>query len=896
MFRWQRFHLIFAVYGLLASVSAFITVWALFLIPSDPRNSIFLGLSLQRLVMLGSVSFAGVLPAVFAVKAYRDIAWSERVWFSIFGNESLAAGIRWAAATALIFSLVVFFMPLYRFGDFQDDFIRISPIVAWLIFFSMLTFLVTWVEKYGLNGSHLLGALHVQKTTLKITTILIIVFALIWVFIAKTGLGLWVSDGYWYEPGVPILSLQVIFAFAIGMSVLFFERSSLSVHLPARSDLLIFFLLWGITAFFWAREPLRPSFFSPGPYAPNNAFHPYSDAATFDLGSQFALIGQGINNGVFFDRALYMAFLVFLHKLAGQDYVQIITLQAVIYAVFPAVLYLLGKAVHSRSFGFILAVLAILRGINGIAAGSMINLANQKQMLTDFPTAIFVAWFALMMVGWLKSPFKNYLYALWAGGVIGLAVMLRTNVVSLMALAVLLAGIVYWRQKLRGALVGFLLVLSMFASTFAWGIYNDKSIFDVYIYRILLVMEARYPQPATPEPASQGSESPSFKLANQNQGTASPGKLHLASSFESRIADPSQLISIPPQHLVDPEIQKGGKKTIPVFVTTHFLHNMITSVLILPTTPYIHTLQYILKNDASFWQLDLKSSLAYGAGFFLTLNLLLIALGIGTSWKSSGLPGLVPLGVFLFYNLANALARTSGGRYIVPMDWIVLFYFALGLFQVILWGLILFGFKDQPDIKNKSMTHNVDNPSWTWEPLKKAPWVILVFLLIGSSLPVSAQISPRRYPAQTQTELLALLDQEGYLQKMGFDRAALTAFSEQSPSFIIINGRALYPRFFRENAGVRKDRHPYSIMGFPRIAFTVIGPNGVGSVILPQGEVLYFPNASDVIVLGCQQSGYIDALSVVVIKDQQVVYVRQPSSGLQCPLPQPVCNENHVCR
>jgi hypothetical protein len=85
-------------------------------------------------------------------------------------------------------------------------------------------------------------------------------------------------------------------------------------------------------------------------------------------------------------------------------------------------------------------------------------------------------------------------------------------------------------------------------------------------------------------------------------------------------------------------------------------------------------------------------------------------------------------------------------------------------------------------------------------------------------------------------------------------------------------------------------------MGFPRIAFTVIGPNGVSSVILPQGEVLYFPNASDVIVLGCQQSGYIDALSVVVIKDQQVVYVRQPSSGLQCPLPQPVCNENHVCR
>ena len=121
------------------------------------------------------------------------------------------------------------------------------------------------------------------------------------------------ADGYWYGAGVPILGLQIVFAFAIGMGVLFLERSSLKAYLPTWSDLLIFFLLWGITAFLWAREPLRPSFFAPGPYPPDNAYHPYSDAATFDIGSQFALIGQGIYNGVFFDRALYMAFLVFLH-------------------------------------------------------------------------------------------------------------------------------------------------------------------------------------------------------------------------------------------------------------------------------------------------------------------------------------------------------------------------------------------------------------------------------------------------------------------------------------------------------------------------------------------------------------------------------------------------------
>jgi len=893
MFRWQRFHLIFAIYGLLASFGAFITAYTLFLIPSDPRNIIFLGLSFQRLVMLGSVSLAGILLALFAIKAYRDVIWSERVWLSLFEREAFAKGIRWGAVAVLISGLIVSFMPLYRFGDFQDEFTRVAPLVSWLTFVSFLTFMIAWIEKHGFHGSHFLDTLRVQKKTLGIALISTTVFALIWIFIAKTGMGLRVSDGYWYGAGVPILGLQIALAFAIGLGVLFLERSSLNAYLPTWSDLLIFFLLWGITAFFWSREPLRSNYFSPGPYPPDGAYHPFSDAATFDIGSQFALIGQGINNGVFFDRALYMAFLVFLHALAGQDYTQVVTLQAAIYAIFPAILYLLGRAIYSRSFGSILAVLAILRGLNGIAAGSMINLANQKQLLTDFPTLIFVAWFALMMVRWLKSPAKNYPYALWAGGIVGLAIMLRTNSLFLMLFAVLVAAIVYWHQKLRGVLVGSLLVLTMFASTFVWGIYNDKSIFDVYIYRIRLVIEARYQQPATPVPVPQGSESPLFNLASQSRGVVANASVSL---FESSIAAPVQLVSLS-QPSVNAERGVSEKKPIPVFLTIHFLHNIIASVFILPTTADFQDLIHTLKGGAPFWQPYWDGNLAFAAGFFLILNLLLIALGIGVGWKSARLSGLVPLGIFLFYDLANAFARTSGGRYLVPIDWVVLFYFALGLFQVILWGMTLFGFKDERDMGNIFAAQNAEGLSWIWEPFKKAPSIILIFLLIGASLPLSEKFFPtRRYSAQTQTELLTLLEQKGYLQEMGFNRAALTALSDRQPAFRIVNGRALYPRYFWENEGVRKDRYPYNILGFPRIAFTMIGPNGESAVILPQAEVFYFPNASDVIVLGCQEDLYIDALAVVVIKDQTVVYVRQPDAPLQCPLRQPVCNEDHVCR
>jgi hypothetical protein len=131
---------------------------------------------------------------------------------------------------------------------------------------------------------------------------------------------------------------------------------------------------------------------------------------------------------------------------------------------------------------------------------------------------------------------------------------------------------------------------------------------------------------------------------------------------------------------------------------------------------------------------------------------------------------------------------------------------------------------------------------------------------------------------------------------MGFDGAELQAFAEQWPDFKIVAGRVLYPRYFAENKGIPKNRYPYSAMGFPRIAFTVIGPQGVNYVVLPQDDVQYFPNASDVIVLGCQQGANIDALAVVLVDDQRVVFVREPASPLQCPLQKPVCNENHVCR
>jgi hypothetical protein len=84
----------------------------------------------------------------------------------------------------------------------------------------------------------------------------------------------------------------------------------------------------------------------------DNLMYPYSDSATFDVGSQFALIGQGIFNGQYFDRALYIALLTYLHMAfraepgSDDDGTGCHCLR---YSLM--VMYLIGREVHSRALG-----------------------------------------------------------------------------------------------------------------------------------------------------------------------------------------------------------------------------------------------------------------------------------------------------------------------------------------------------------------------------------------------------------------------------------------------------------------------------------------------------------------------------------------------------------------
>jgi hypothetical protein len=325
------------------------------------------------------------------------------------------------------------------------------------------------------------------------------------------------------------------------------------------------------------------------------------------------------------------------------------------------------------------------------------------------------------------------------------------------------------------------------------------------------------------------------------------------------------------------------------FSANHFLHNSLTSFLGIPTSPFLDDLHYLIKERQPYWQANWDGSLTGAAPLFLALNLFFLTTGLAHAWKEKGLQGLTPLAIFVAYTMSNALARTSGGRYLVPADWLLILYYLLGVFHVISWAANFLGkswsiFAAGPEIRTPDMRE------------LRSGMVIasIVLVVLGSLLPISESLYLPRYRALNPVETLA--SHKSLVEEAGLKYHDLDTFL-QNPGANILIGRVLYPRFYRMNQGNYQGIfYPFHTLAFPRTAFKLIGPAGEHSVVLPGGIPEYLPHASDVLVLGCNGMEYFDALMVITLDDQGAAYVRDPEAPLQCPLPQPICSNNSVCK
>jgi hypothetical protein len=856
-------------------------VWMLSIAGGGPLSSL-------RSVLIGGTFLLAALAAAGAILLQLQPE-KERALYRLILGSGLAPKL--ALTLGLFFAIfwcLTSYPPEYT-GNFRDYFLGLYPLILWGTLASGSALTLILIASHGSSGTSWRKYWLEHRALLAVTIVSLAGFTLI-VLLTWVLKILHSNEPFWRGAGVPILASQVFIAAVIGFLALQVRASSVRKQIPV--DLLLFILIWAVSAILWAAQPVPESFWVTGPMPPNHEYYPFSDLMTFDLGSQFALIGQGIFNGVFWDRALYMSFLVYLHSVGGQNYQELMSIQAGIFAVFPALTYLIGSKLHSRIAGLILAALITMRGLNSLIAAPWIHSSTFKHMLTDFPTPIAVAIFVLLMLKWLESPRDHRHLVMWASGVLGLTSLLRPHVLLLLPAVFLLAICVHWAGWKQGLITLGLALLAFLASISPWTFLapGAGSVFALYGQRIHDVMQQRYPQIVL----------------------ASPQNSQLPEAPE--IPPSGVLSSLPPP-----------TSSLP-FPATQFLHNLVTTGLIFPDSPEFISVLSTVKSGEDFWKFDWAGRMSLTAAIMLILNLAIVALGLGAAYQLLRWRGLLPLAVLFIYHAANALARTSGGRYLVPIDWILVAYYALGLAEIMKIGTLLLtssheltvgssfnastaiaaaGEADQRKSVQRPTTREPNHPDHAGTGSARqnsAPWYsrpassVVLLAMIGGLVPLAGILYPRRYPERQPQSLVDEITP--YLPALGLRSTEVETFLKQ-PGAVVLYGRALYPRFYRQGKGELFSYGPFLAVNYPRTVFVLIGPHGLAYVVLPGRVPKVLPNASDAALLGCEShaEGYSLVSAVaLILPEQGATYARSPAAPLTCPLPEPVCDNNGNCR
>jgi hypothetical protein len=533
------------------------------------------------------------------------------------------------------------FLLRYWDPDTLAPYYRRLGIVLWYLFaLGLQTLIVLPTIRFGLR----LDSLSRFRALLRPAGVSLLLLLLGLVGIASTGVGITPDSAYWGEPGVPILGWQLVLAVMGGFSAIL---GSLHLRGLPRLDGWISFALWLFAALVWLAVPLsvmQNSFYAPI-RPPAYQAYPNSDAGYYDSMAESILVGHPYQGEVP-TRPLYISLLTILHLVLGERYDLIIVGQTLVLALIPVGFYLLGSRLHSRAAGVIVALTAIAREWTSLLVASATRVSNTKTLLVDLPTLLLVIVSCLCFVHWLKR--KDVRAAVFAGGMFGLLLLLRTQAILILPFLVLMSlpalggRLRIWLPRIAAFTIAVVLTIM------PWLVHNyletGQLVFDApFQYRII---------------ASQYQYTGNLDIGNVN--LEGKGLLGTLMAFALR----------------DPAFVAG-------FTMNHALATQIGGLLALPLiAPYNGLLA-----DIDLYWLRWDGALSWGNLLLVTGYLGVIAVGLGAAWNRGRWAGLAPLGFSFGYSLANGLARFSGWRYDLPADWIWYFYFGIGAAQVL--GMLL---------------------------------------------------------------------------------------------------------------------------------------------------------------------------------------------------------------
>ncbi|MEW6402375.1 MAG: glycosyltransferase family 39 protein [Chloroflexota bacterium] len=782
-------------YFFAAALESFVFIAILFSIPSES------GLSLARFAMISVLLLILILSVGFGLHARHDTAALDAL-----RRAPLIAGATLLFLTSGLALFLLRYLNPERLLPFYE---RLSPLLWFLFVVGLQSALFLLFLQNGLHRDELLKRKDIYRSACFVFVALLLLLA----FVAVTRLGITPDPAYWGEPGVAILGWHFGLAILIGFAVLLCFAGFASFRLPRVQNYILPFAIWLTASVLWLSVPwdvLQNSFYAPiSP--PTNIPLPYSDAGYYDYISQSLLTGTDYL-GLIPPRPLYIFLLAGLHALFGQDYVMIIAGQTLLLALFPVVLYFLAKKLHSPAAGVTAAFFAIFREYLGLWISSNTRVVNSKIFTTDFPTALGLAVLCLIVMWWFER--REIKSTLIAGGSFGLLLLLRTQSLIILPFVFILAWFAFQRQTKQWGMACIAFVLAMAVTITPWLIHNytvtGKFAFDDPSQMAIIYSQYSF---------SDNNDLSQFDFQSESLG--------------------NRLLNFA---LANPGFVAG-------FITNHFLNTQIGGLLSLPL---IERYDGIFEPVNLYW-VEWNGTLPWYNLLLVVVYLAVLAVGFAAAWRRLRWIGLVPLTFCVGYALSNGIARFSSWRYNMPVDWVIYFYFAIGLVETLAGLVLLFGGKVEkilPALSN-SPGSGAGDFNLRGRFLGSLIAILAVSTLAGALPWLAKGLVPQRFTA-TNEQLVAQLAADDV------PSAGIEAFLSQ-PNAVIMEGRLLYPRMYRRDQGI-SSAHPwpaYAVRDFPRLGFIFMNEHRYDGIFMTR-QAYDFPQGADAILLGCQRDGYIE--------------------------------------
>ncbi len=814
--------------------------------PSESDAAVLLGFSLLRLSLLLGILLTLAMIGFGFVTSVRTSWWEQQIGKSV-AHAFEQTWIFWLLVSLSVFLYFFIFANDHYLGFLAGYRIRLIPILGWTALV-VLQALISWLYIRDVE-LRVFERFHSVLFPAGVALLLIVLFA---VFIGVTRIGLTPDSVYWQPVGTPILLYQVLIVWLIAAFFYGFMKKSPSTK---QLDLLVALGLWIVACILWLSQPLTPAYNIFEARPPNFQMYPFGDALRYDVTANGFLIGKPIPSD-FWIKPLYSLFLSLLHLIAKDDYGLLVSLQVMILATIPVFVYLLTGELSNRFAGVLAGILVIVRERNGIGLSNVIEVSHSRLLMSDILTMGFVVVLVWMFIRWVKRKDQSGTALFIIGGITALLFLMRGHPVVLFpGFLVLLLLLRFFHFRIRW--VDFIaLSLGFVLPIIPWFWRNYETLGKI----------------AFQSPVSQYSSQMAGLYSMEPQLGSLPRRFQETNSaYYERMQ--RQVVQFVKEH--PGEVAR--------FISAHYVHNTVLSYLYLPHSFNIEGLRTYIATE-KFWR-GWKGNMSTSGWILLVFNLTMIALGLSVAWGELKGYAFIPLFVSVAYNVSVAVGRLSGWRFILPIDWMTLVYYSIGLMQLsVMVEFLLTGrFQAWGQREPQSLVRQRQNVH-AYTPV--LGWGIF-FFGIGLMLTYGHKLFPQA-EMQTSEQLIRIFEENANSTLPSLGTADIETFLN-SDQAIILRGEALYPAFFKAKSGsLNYNWRSFEAKPYDRFIFYLLGNSSSGIVLPLESSPSVFPQGVDVIVLGCQtDTGYVQALSVVVLGDSPVTYIRDPMPALTCPLPEP---------